>query len=618
MSEIVLQRQPIKGYFQKRVLYVLKDKPAMFVFISIYIKTLLFMNILDSSGASKLSLTFDTVYLYHVVSLFFILGLISFSFLTDKSGHLLLLIVTNLLFSIILVGDLWYFRGFNDFLSFHLLGELNNLNNLSNSVLSMSRPIDIIFIADNLVLILFFRVIRKKHSNFGKLKGTFTMLFGFSLLTIMLLHISLDYNGKNYKGPEFFKTQWVSQSTMRNLSPLGYHLYDTYVFIEDNRPYKMSNAEKSKIKDWFAYKNENLPDNQYKGMLSEKNLIIIQVESLENFVINNKHEGQEITPNLNKLLKNSLYFSNIYEQVNNGNSADADLMINTSLFPVRRGSTFFRFPNNNYNTLPKMLNKLGYTSRALHSDYGYYWNVEKALANFDFHEFKDIRGFDSSDVFWMGLTDESFFKQVNAIAVKDKDPFYYFTVTSTSHSPFEIPENFKGLQLSEAFDKTYMGGYFQSIHYTDKQIGRFIDSLERDGILDNSIIAIYGDHNGVHKYYSDEVSKLSEKEAWWENEGRVPFIVYSKNIAGEELKTIGGQIDMLPTLAYTLGIKKELYENSSLGRNLLNSKRSFALQNNGNIVGRSTLNEEEIKHIEQSFEISDRIIRSNYFKRMDE
>ncbi len=300
--------------------------------------------------------------------------------------------------------------------------------------------------------------------------------------------------------------------------------------------------------------------------------------------------------------------------MNNGNSADADLMINTSLFPVRRGSTFFRFPNNDYNTLPLMLSNAGYSTRALHSDYGYYWNVEKALSNFAFHEFKDINDFDSSDTFWMGLTDESFLDQVKDMAVKEIKPFYYFTVTSTSHSPFEMPDKFKGLKLSEGFDKTYMGGYFQSVNYADKQIGRFIENLDREGVLDNTIIVVYGDHNGVHKYYADEVSKLNNQEPWWDNQGRVPLIIYSKNLDGKEIKTIGGQIDILPTLVYTLGLEKDLYQNAAMGRNLLNTKKSFSLLNDGTIIGRENLSTEDIKHIEQSFDISEKLIRSNYFK----
>lgn len=611
-TEINLTKPSFKG----KVIYIFKDKAALLAFIIIYLKSILFMNVLSTNGASAISLKFDNIYLYQFLAIFFTLLLLSFSFLAGRRLHLWILILTNLLFSIVLIGDLWYFRGFHDFLNFHLLGEMNNLNNLSSSVLSMSRPIDLIFVVDNIIIIIFVFIFRCYYKQYKKQKWSFSIIFFLPFLVIMLAHLLLDYRGKNYHGAELFKTQWIPYSTMRNLSPIGYHIYDTMMFIEDNTPYHMSSSEKEKILEWFNYKNENLSDNKYKGIFTGKNLLIIQVESLENFPLNNSINGEEITPNLNKLLKNSLYFSNYYEQVNTGTSADADLMTNTSIYPVRRGSTFFRFPNNKYNTLSDMLVQKGYSSKALHSDYGYYWNVENALVNFGFDEFKDIKNLDASDTFWMGITDESFFKQVDELAVKQKNPFYYFTVTSTSHSPFKMPDKFKNLKLNKDFDNTYMGGYLQSISYSDKQIGTLIDNLDKQGILDNTVVVIYGDHNGVHKYYSDEIAKLPTKEPWWDNGGKVPLIIYSKGLKGENIQTIGGQVDLLPTIAYAFNIDENIYKNTTMGRNLLKTKKSFALLNNGTIIGKENLSSEDIKHVEASFDIADKIIRSNFFKEL--
>lgn len=603
-----------KTSFREKIIYIFTDKFTIFTFIIIYLKNILFMNVLSTNGAASINLKVDNIYLYPFLALFFSLLLISFSFLAGKRLHLWLIILTNLFLSILLVGDLWYFRGFHDFLNFHLLGEMSNLNNLSSSVLSMARPIDLIFVVDNLILILFAFLFKSYSKNYIKQKWNFIITFSLSVFIIMLAHISLDYHGKDYHGPELFKTQWIPYSTMRNLSPIGYHIYDTVMFLQDNMPYHLSSSEKTNIAKWFNYKNENLPDNNYKGIFTGKNLIIIQVESLENFPINNSIDGEEVTPNLNKLLKNSLYFSNYYEQVNTGTSADADLMTNTSIYPIRRGSTFFRFPNNKYNTLSNMLTEKSYSSKALHSDYGYYWNVEKALVNFGFGEFKDMQSFDTSDTFWMGITDESFFKQVDNLAEKQKNPFYYFTVTSTSHSPFKMPDKFKNLKLDKDLDNTYMGGYLQSISYADKQIGMFLQNLDKQGILENTVVVIYGDHNGVHKYYSDEIAKITPKEPWWDNGGKIPLIIYSKGLQGENIKTIGGQVDLLPTIAYTLGIDENIYKNTTMGRNLLNTKKSFALLNNGTIMGKESLSSEDIKHVEDSFNIADKIIRSNYFK----
>lgn len=597
------------------LLGIYKDKVAIITFIVILIKTFLFYSILLSYGSSKIIMIHDKLVLINFyIYILFILAFISFTFLFKKRVHLILLLTLDLSYSVLLIGNLWIYRAFNSFLSLHLISETQNLNNMSSGVFSMFRTVDLVFIFFDILLLIVAFYLRKYYRTFTRIKGAFRNIAIFSIGLIMLLHLAYDFHGGAYNGPDLFKTEFLPFSTMRNLSPLGYVIYDSKEFLVDHLPYKLDSAEKTKIRNWFDLKNEKLPANKEKGIFKGKNLIVIQVESLENFVIGNSYENQEITPNLNKLVKDSFYFSNYFEQVNNGTSADADLMTNASIFPVRRGGTFFRFPNNTYNTMPQLLKSEGYYSMALHSDHGYYWNVDKALINFGFNEFKDMTSFDESDTFYMGLTDESFFNQVSTKLQKIKEPFYAYTVTSTSHEPFQMPEKFKKLKFSDDFAKTIMGGYFQSVNYADRQIGAFVDKLDKEGLLDNTIIAIYGDHNGVHKYFGDQVAKIIPQETWWNNDHRLPLIIYSKGMAPKVITTNGGQIDLLPTLAYTLGIDEKKYEDTSIGRNLLNTNRSYALLNDGTIKGKETLSEKEIDMVKEAFNVSDDIVRANAIK----
>ncbi|MDZ5001196.1 sulfatase-like hydrolase/transferase, partial [Clostridium perfringens] len=141
--------------------------------------------------------------------------------------------------------------------------------------------------------------------------------------------------------------------------------------------------------DEFFNQKENLPDNQYKGIFKDKNLLVIQVESLESFIIGKETNGQKITPVMDELIKTGLYFPNVYEQVNEGTSSDSDLMINTSMFPLRRGSTFFRYPSTNYNSLPLLLEEDGYETIAIHPDKGSFWNYVNGLTGIGFKHFVD-------------------------------------------------------------------------------------------------------------------------------------------------------------------------------------------------------------------------------------
>lgn len=619
LETISKKRTNLPTVLKNKLMYILKDTIGIVVFILMLIKCMMFMNILDNSGAAKLSIALPhPLFGNHGLYFWFTLIIFSLSYLFSKKAHLIALLIINIIYSIILIGDLWYYRGFKDFLSLHLLGETQNLNNLSDSVSSMARPIDIVFLLDIVIIIIVTVLFWKKYNGIKRERGIFSILFFIPIIIVLSLHIYYDTYSSSHSGSRLFKTEFIAKSTMENLSPIGYHFFDTVLYLQDHMPYHLSENEKSGIQAWLDYKNEKLPPNEYKGLLKGKNLIIIQVESLENFVIGQSYNGQELTPNLNKLLKNSIYFNNFYEQVNNGTSSDSDLMINTSVFPVRRGSTFFRFPDNKYNTLATLLKDKDYYTRVLHADYGYYWNLMKAISNFGFDKCWDVNNFDTSDpksVFALGLTDESFFKQVAKEIPKEKKPFFYFTVTTTTHGPFDLREDMKELKMPQNFDSTKMGGYFQAAHYVDKQIGSFINSLDNMGILDDTTVVIYGDHNGVHKYYNDEIENLKEKESWWDNNHKLPLIIYNKGLQEKVVSTAGGQIDVLPTLSYLLGVDEAKYENTSLGRNLLNTKKSYALLNDGNIIGEENLSQKDIDHIKKSFEISDLIIRTNYFNK---
>lgn len=607
-------KNKLKVSAKENLLMLMKDTLFIFTLAILFIKSVLFIWLINSEKATTINFGWSFYGNAHIsVYISFIAIILSFSFLLIKRAHVWYLILANLFVTIIIISDLWYFRGFDSFITLHIFSQGTNLDNLSSSILSMMRSIDLIFVLDLLILIPLGFVFKKIYHTARRSFSLFIVILSVSISLIYFSHYLIDIS-KKIPNTILFRICWTPKQTMANLSPIGYHIYDAYNYWKDNTPYILTSDEKKEIETWFDEKKENLPDNKYKGMFKGKNLIVLQVESLENFVINKKIDNQEITPNLNKILKNSIYFNNYHEQVYNGTSSDADLLTNTSVYPVRRGSTFFRFPNNTYNSLPKLLEEMGYSTTAIHPDKGSYWNWMPALKSIGFQDTIDSSYFKIDETIGLGLSDGSYLKQIEPIIKNQKNPFYTFMVTLTSHSPFDLPKEYRDLKLEEYLDNTKLGGYFQSVHYTDKHIGMLLDKLEADGILDDSILVIYGDHTGIHKFYQDEVEAISPQEDWWSgNNLRVPLFIYEKGYTGEVVDTIGGQVDLLPTLAYVMGIEKEKYESTSFGRNLLNTKRNFAVLANGKYIGEKT-NDKEEQNAVKGIELSDKIIRSNYFK----
>ena len=186
------------------------------------------------------------------------------------------------------------------------------------------------------------------------------------------------------------------------------------------------------------------------------------------------------------------------------------------------------------------------------------------------------------------MSDESYLRQVGERLKNQKQPFYTFLVTLTSHGPFDMPKDKQYLNLPEDLNENMLGAYFQSVRYTDEAIG-------------------------VHKFYEDKIKDAPLEGDWWkDDEKEIPFLIYNPSINGETISKEGGQIDFLPTIAYLLGFNRDTFDSTAMGRVLVNTNRNASILNNGEIVGNPT--PEEKAHLEKSFNIADMIIQGNYFK----
>ena len=494
-----------------------------------------------------------------------------------------------------------------------LLTQTANLDNMGGTISSMFSKLDFLLLIDFIILAIYVFFTRKSYTNVKRRAPlTFIVMILSSILFIAYvpfnLHILKNEDVKN----GYIFSNYDPTNTARYFSPIGYHIFDVYNVYKDSKPYELTEEETTKINEFFQAK-ENLEDNKYAGMLKGKNLIVIQVESLESFIVGKEVNGQKITPVMDELISKGLYFPNIYEQVNEGTSSDSDLMINTSMFPLRRGSTFFRYPSTEYNSLPNLLEEMSYDTIAIHPDKGSFWNYVNGLKGIGFNEFIDYYSFNIDEEIGLGISDESYFRQVVPMLKNLKEPFYAFTVTLTSHGPFDLPKEKRVLNLDSELDKSELGGYFESIKYTDAQIGEFLKQLDKEGLLDDTVVVIEGDHTGVHKYYNSSIEKLSNKEDWYLDNGHhtIPFIIWSKDMnEGKTFDTIGGQIDIMPSLLYLMGVDNEKYINTAIGRNLLNTNKSFAVLTNLEVVGEN-LTDEEKEMYKNIVDLSDKMIRAN-------
>lgn len=593
----------------------LKDIFFIFTFGILFLKSMIFVGIQTHPTHTwvKFYSAFRYVFKFEPYRQFYyfsiILVLLSFSFIFKNRSKLWFYFGINLFFSILFILDIWYLRSYNSLTSVQLFTQASNLNNLSESILSLTNILDLIFLIDLLFLLIFILLFKKIYIDIPKSYILFSIIFTISISTTFLITPIRSWWYQYTNTPDMLDAIFIYDSnvTASNISPIGYHFYDIYNYLKESENKKLTQKEKDSINSWFLNHKEDNPPNEYTSIFKDKNLVIIQVESLENFVINNKINEQEICPNLNKLLTNSIYFDNYYEQINYGMSSDADFMTNTSIYPLRVGSTFFKYPYNIYtDSLPKLLSNKGYSTVAFHPDNGAFWNWMPALTNIGFQKCIDSSNYDTSEIIGFGISDGSYFNQIFPMITKLKQPFYSFIVTLSGHMPFNIPKDYRYLKIDETLDNSFLGGYLQCVNYEDKQIGLLIEKFKNENMLNDTIFVIYGDHEGVHKFYKSDVEKQSNDLDWAkENNKKLPLIIYNPEINPKTISTYGGQIDLLPTLSYLFN----LTDNYSMGKNLLNTTYDYILNNDGKTLGPNPQ-----KDYNSAFKIADLIIKGNYFK----
>ncbi len=229
-----------------------------------------------------------------------------------------------------------------------------------------------------------------------------------------------------------------------------------------------------------------LKEGKYTGLGHNKNLIVIQVEALQGFVIDHYYNGQEITPpNLNKLIKEqgTVYFDRYYQLIGRGNTSDAEFVSNNSLYPSMDEPTYTQYADNVFYGLPWILRDNGYTAWAFHGYEKEFWNRDNAYVNQGFERFISEEDYDVVESIGFGITDEEFFKQsmtyLKELDNLDNNPFYSFIITLTSHNPFNMPEEYHVLEIEDKHKDTILGNYLQAIHYTDKALGEFIEDLKK-------------------------------------------------------------------------------------------------------------------------------------------
>ncbi len=459
--------------------------------------------------------------------------------------------------SVLLIGDLAYHRFYGDILSIPVVHNAWQLPTVTDSVTALLKKRDLYFIIDTPAWLLLAFLPHRRLGGFqlrlfpGIVTSTIMCLLSVLLQRhyCLVADVRIDPREASPSSPLFIAEE---------IGIFPFHISDAYFSVMDVIDKKPPSRQE--VKSWGDHFDQPSMTKRFNeipyGICRGKNVIFLQVESLQHFVIGASINGRPIAPNLSQLTQRGLYFSNCFDQTGGGMSSDANLMVLNSLYPARRGAFVYQYDDNTLHAIPSILGQHGYGSIVCCAFDPDFWNIQKVHRNYGFSHEMFLKDFVLDEQLGLGLSDRSMLLQAIPRLKAMKQPFFSLLITLTSHHPWSGSYKERKLQLG-GIEGTLAGEYLHSIHYTDECIGAFLESLEKSGLLSSTIVVIYGDHQALP---IEDVEMLNNNGFTipLHTRNRVPLLFLGEGIpAGFDVSEVVGHMDLAPALCWLLGLSKK-------------------------------------------------------------
>ena len=499
-----------------------------------------------------------------------------------------IIIAIDLILSTWLFANILYYREFSNFLSLSIIKTSGSTaDNLGKSIVGITKISDFLTFLDVAVIIglMASKVIKY---DLRPLKLKFNLLL--EGLAVALIGVNLMMAQKDRSG--LLTRTFDNSYIVKYLGMNQYAVYDAFKTAQTSEQMAKANvSDLSSVKKYLKV-NYVKPNPEYTGVAKGKNVIVIHLESFQQFLIGYKWKGKEVTPNLNKLYhsKNTLSFSNFYNQVGQGKTSDAEMMLENSLYGLQSGSAMSSYgTSNTFESAPAILNQAGgYTTAVMHGGAGSFWNRNNAYKQFGYHYFMPLSYYENKPKYYIGygLKDKIFLSQSIKYIERLPQPFYLKLITVTNHYPYDLDKKNQSIDPTDTGDET-VDGYVQTAHYLDQAIGEFLQWMKKTGLDKKTILVLYGDHYGISGNHHKASAELLKQDEFTNFDNlkfqRVPLMFHMKGLKGGVKDTYGGEIDVLPTLLNLLGINDKY--TIQFGHDLLSSKApQIVAQRNGDFI----------------------------------
>ena len=560
-----------------------------------------------------------------MADLAFILFVGAFAYCFKPKNRFKYFLTCSIILTLICLINSIYYTNYVSFTSFSLLATSLQLGGVTGALKTIMELKDFCYIWAPLTLIFVHRKLLKQ-GYYEKLKIKDKLKVSV-LKVLVAAAIVLGFFVSTLTGTDISRLykQWNREYVVMKF---GIYVYQGNDLIASLKPqisplFGYDTAAKE-FRDYYEENTREDTTNKYTDIFKGKNVIVIHAESIQNYLLDTEINGKAIAPNLKKLADEGMYFSNFYSQESVGTSSDTEFTYSTSLLPASSGTVFVSYWDREYPSIQKFLKDEDYYVFSMHANKGNMWNREVMHKQLGYDKFYYYdKDYDIDEVIGLGLSDKSFFRQ-SVQKIKDisekHDKYYGTLIMLTNHTPFEGVEDQTDLDLTYHYTKTdeitgektevvndylsntTLGRYFTTAHYADEAIGELVDELDKEGLLEDTVLVIYGDHDAkikrseydyYYNYNPETDSKLSSSDPNYneftkydyELNRKVPLIIWTKDEdlrkkINTEVTSITGMYDVLPTLGNMLGI----YDKYALGHDVFSTDNHYVVFPNGNWI----------------------------------
>ena len=445
------------------------------------------------------------------------------------------------------------------------------------------------------------------------------------IIAILIIFILLRVSAIYKLGKPVSETAWDAWKVPRNvyntygsknrsIMASGVYEYifrDMYLYTK-NHFFKNDKKLISEVNNYLDSINVTTSENEYTGIFKNKNLIVIMLESIDNWLVTD-----ETMPTLYNLSNEGLNFTNRYAPFfGSGMTINSEFASITGLYAVTNDKAIYNYSYNNYDySLPSLFKNNGYVANSMHMNSGAFYNRH------DFHVGLGLT--EHYPLYDMGFNDR--FDHDTIIAKNDNsynliindNKFLTFITTYSAHVPYTNNSMCEELMPKDS-DHSEMACLKSLAKETDNFIKLLMERLSNDGYLDNTVIVLFADH---YSYGYSDINNLKGTE---DNNliQKTPLIIWSKDIKHKDIDTITDTADIPPTLFNMFGItyNPKLYMGTDI---FSNEHEKFVYFNDyswydGKNYSKNATDSEYVKKISEivnkKIDINQKIIASDFYK----